>query len=480
MISVFQKVTKLIDIRIFMVIMSLPLAILAGYLLVESRYTELASIFIGLLSLCILAYPRLGFYIFVGLLFIPIGYFQRYFISIPNVIRWMPHFALLVSTISFLISGKSSKYTKNNALLNLFKPFALTLILLSILSGIYNKQSPVVIILGLRMWIFMALTIILFPMALTEKQDYIGFLQFLLIAGITQLPILIVQRLLFYNKNPDMLTGTFASYADLTFFVLFCIIVVLIWWEKKQKLIGIPLMLLLIIYILALALSNAKSAWLYLPAISLFTLRNFLRHFSKRSIVILSIMFIFTIGGAIIYDSWYRERNNGLSAIEIITQREKILNYLFSTEHDPGRSPRDEPLRRGEALSFNYNLIRGDLGNLIFGLGSGNLSESRVMPGHLIGSTLVTRTGTDSTTLVTVLGELGFMGILCVLWFLGRVFFENKNPPNIFFECINQLKISTTLLFLLFIPYYLVTNSLLALSIFSLVNIHLSETWEKT
>jgi len=433
-------------------------ASIAGGLVAIESFTALGLLMAGIVILGILAFPRFGFYLFLVSLFIPINYIERHFFAVPNIFRWASYILLLVTVVVFVFQNKQFIRQK---LLSFFPSplrwFGILLIAVSCLSAFYNQSSFVVTLLGLRTWLFLYGVFVLFGIVLRDPSERLWVLKLLLVAGLVQLPVTLIQRVLYSVRSGDMVSGTFTAYSDLMFLQLFCVVLVIIWWGDGQQLLSIHPVVTLVLLTVVLVLSNAKAAWLYLPVSVLFAARKYVFRLPGRFLGILVLLAVLVTFGAVGFEKLFQSSYGGqYSAIELITDPDAIFEYLFTQEKDPNR---EEMLARGEAIVYNWNLIYRDSISPFIGLGPGSLSHSHVKSGSFVGSV---RTGVDSTELAITVGEFGGVGIfLLALLVIGLFQVSGSADAGIGAKFVN-LRQSAIWLIMLLLPYYTVLRSPLA------------------
>jgi hypothetical protein len=84
------------------------LAIIVAVILIAlERFSLLALLLFLPIALLIVIRPKIGVALFYVSIFIPIGYIQRYYTSLPTIILWLPHLFLLFAVVAVAGNNRS-------------------------------------------------------------------------------------------------------------------------------------------------------------------------------------------------------------------------------------------------------------------------------------------------------------------------------------------------------------------------------------
>lgn len=445
------------------------LALSLGVAVAKYDYRILGFLLAVVIGISIILYPKIGFYLFIISLFLPIRYIDRYFFQIPNIFRWISHLLVLYTATVYLFRyGIVSRKIKK--IIPGYMGWSFLLIgILSLISAIYNRSSIIVTILGMRYWIFFIALLIVVRLQLPGFENRIEVLKLLIIVGFIQIPVTIFQRVFFFElDNPDVVAGLFTGYPDLLFLQIFCLMCVIIWYLNNEKLFNLPNGITITLVVLPLVFSNAKAAWVYLPLIVIFIFRK--KIFSSIQIIFNFILLIvFVLIGAFAFNALYKSAYGGQhDAIVFLTHPSMVVEYLFPTVPTI-ENPNRMILKRGEAILFNYDLISEDPVKMVIGLGPGNLSESQIKDGQIYGELKSKVVGMDRNTISATLGELGFFGCLLMIIFFGLMYLKTASSFSSADKKFRELRKAIILWVALLVPYYHVFSSLLLLTVMSLI-----------
>ncbi len=423
-----NRLAQPISSKFIVILACISAALVAGILIAYESFSILALLFSPLIVFLLILKPKIGVVLFYFSIFIPSGYIERYFTSVTTILLWLPHMILLITLISLFVSKPRTISIKTLWPTSLFW-VVLAWVGLALISTIVNASSPLSAVLSLRGLFIIFGSVVLHRLYFSpnqQKQLIIG----LVVMGLLMLPVSIFQRvyLVSYLRlgSGDMVTGLFTSYTELVFFQLFCILAVISWWLHGRRLLPIHPAIVIALLFLSLAISNSKAAVIYFFLVVAFLFLRFQKRFSLRAFNAMLILVIVGIMGTLafenIYQSSYGEPVNVYSF-------KGAWNYFFS-EHQ-GNS--HGGLQRGAAIVFNYNLITKEPLSLLFGLGPGSLSDSRVPGGTGYIFSRYPFMDLNYSSLSTILGELGFAGICLLGCLMLSIYYSHSKlkSPNL-------------------------------------------------
>lgn len=363
--------------------------------------------------------PKLLFYLFIILIFLPISSFEIYILGGSSILRNIPHFALLLLVIGLILSRKNSIRLFFKKIPNKILLVILAYIYTSIISGLYNNNNFIEII-SLSRWIFMIFGTMFVTFTLFDYNDRMKLLKLILFIGIIQFFVTVLQRFLYVYSwqisTGDMVTGTFETYYQLIFFQITCIIIVLSWQLNKKRVLNISPFFLYTIYLGSIALSNSKAALIFLILTSLFLL--IISGINIKKMIITTFKMSFLIGLSIysfnyFYSYSYLRENN----YEYLVNSDYVTKYVvrgYSINDLQSLSDRNYIGDYGRigSIIFNYLKINENTMNYLFGLGPPTLQSSiRFLSNDGVGIERYILGNVISRTL----GALGVIGVIIII-----------------------------------------------------------------
>lgn len=409
-------------------------------------------------GLLLLAKPKLGLYILLFSSCFQPEYLLAscfYYKGIAMV-SWIPYFILLYLLVmefcKKIIYRESFQF-------GLIKNILLILLFFSIvglISAILNGTSLITSIFSFRSFLLIFGSIILLYLNRFEKHELSTLLKFILILGLLQLPVVLLQRFVFF-KGGDAVTGTFEAYPPLVFFILFCIACVVISKFKETKVLPFPFWLLISFYVLTLGLSNAKVTWLYLPILIGFLNRTVLFIKKRRRNILISILVLpLVFAGYLLFKQVYK-LGYGFKLDNSIYTIEGISRYHFGGAKFGSKftGTKGGVLKRGASITYAFDLISDDWRTLFFGYGPGSFSDCSISGGS--GRFKMEGYKLYQITISVLLAEYGILGIIgfCILiwrlYFYGSPFVKNGDHD---YELIAEIMKGLVLIILLMSIYF--------------------------
>ena len=396
---------------ILILVGSLAVSIAVGLLVARESYSLLATMPVAFFALWALCKPRVAVTLFYLSVFVPFGYLQRYFVSMPVITLWLPHLFLLFAIVSVLFFSKQTRHTF---------PLPASLVRVGVLwlgialaSLVYNGSSPVAALLSFR-GLFLIFGSVLLHRLLFSTADQERLITALVWIGVAVLPVTLFQRTYLVESlrlgSGDMVTGLFTVYGDLVFFQLFCILAVAGWWLHKKRLISLSPALAVVVLFAPLAISNSKAAPLYFLLSATFLLWLCRSRLSMRLLGAVLVLAIVGATGTVLFDKIFQSSyGRPASVVKTFYNPEAMVSYLLSD-----RGTASGGLQRGAAVVFNYELIKDDPITLLLGLGPGALSDSKVPGGTGRVFARYPNLALNNNQLSTAIGEGGVLTVLFV------------------------------------------------------------------
>lgn len=438
---------------------------------------------IGLLVLtfiCLVAFikTKSGYWILITLVFFPIKYLQRYFIGVPDAYRWLAFFVLFFLIIGIIYKKKgalASFFSQSPAFYSIFISGWASITFLSLW---VNNIPLLSAVLSMR-WVFILFGMIFCTYSLFYAEDKDRFLKILLVLGLLNIIVTVIQRVYFVNilriSSGDMVTGIFSNYHNLALYQIFLILLVANKAMHNKRLLRISPLVTIFLLIIPLILSNSKASWIFLLLSILLLLKlNQSQYFAK------TLKYAFLIGGLImlginafdkIYSSFYGFQKE--ESLDYLTNWDYIIRYNFGYYDvlnpvlDTSGSGSGK-LGRGAAIIFNYNIIANRYSTLLLGNGPGSVSESNVegASGQLFAKYQSRYLGRNM--IAKVLGELGFAGIFLLFYLMWSFYrFKTKNFTESNEDIV--LRKSTIFLLSMLLIYYNVLQTFIAALILSII-----------
>lgn len=430
------------------------LNILEGFYEDSFVWLALFSLFLG--GLIILFKPMLSYWVYFTSIFISFSYIGRFFYSIPSLFRWIPLVMLLV-TLSLVVIYPNRKISLRGAMPKNTLFVLIAFVVFGVISGTFNGSSPVQLVLGLR-WVFPLVGAMIVTQFYFKDFDRTRLLRVLLIIGIINFPVALIQRVVFVELlnlgSGDMVAGLFAGYRELVFFQTFCILTVLSYKIKGERLLSfIKPYSLVTFYLLTFALSNSRAVWIFIMISVMFLFWIAGREYFYRSLKTFIPLSIVIVTAIFIFDTIMTDEYSSRESFGYLTDLELMQDYVFGDDILNPELGEDGSLKRGEALVYNLNLIKNNLGTLVLGLGPGAISQSNVSgaTGSVvseIGSKYLSR-----NTLSRILAENGMIGLILFLLML-LSFYKNRRNKTETDEGIVLLRKGTVFLITILLIYY--------------------------
>jgi hypothetical protein len=271
-------------------------------------------------------------------------------------------------------------------------------------------------------------------------------LKVLLVLGLLQFPIAIIQRFIVYRNTAtgDVISGTLGVSSVLSI-LLVCTIIVLLAFYLRKSMSAKQLLFLSVLLFIPTTINETKGTVILLP-LGLLTVLLFMAKDRESRKKILAVVGVIAILGVIfvsIYDAFFYKEQRGGGILEFFSS-DNVEHYLYrGAEFDPDLlKPRDSsgdmmestmerapPTRIDRALA-PVIMLSSDPMKLFFGLGIGNASQFRF--GKMGGdyAHLSYLMGSENSMISLILWEIGIGGLLLYLAFFYMVFSDARKLGN--------------------------------------------------
>jgi hypothetical protein len=363
----------------------------------------------------------------VLMVFIPVEYIHRYFISLPTIMGWSTQLV----TIGCGILATIIAYRQYKAFPKFFFFLISIYFLICFLSFAANDVSFLKLIFSQRSFIFLFSIISLFCLFSNSYQlRYI--LEFTVKIAIVSSFLAFIQRVYvtLTGRTGDMISGLFSVDGQYLFFQCFAFIVILSYWfYVKEFNSWFSHKTTTIILILSIALANNKAGIGFLILIIILCIlhvgyKTFFKSFGKLILTggfLLIALSIFSL----ILSSRYEAFKEDKDSFAFLSEPEYINKYLFG-EDSQDIFIKGGTIRRGAALVFGYNLISKDISSILLGMGPGSTSASGVaaLQGYV---DKMFPYKLNKTTLSEKFIDLGFLGTISFYSIIIYLYYYNAS-----------------------------------------------------
>ena len=343
---------------------------------------------------------------------------------IPKEITWLPDVIILVMASKFLYLRANKRQWQSTPI----DYVILAIIVLGLLSAIYNSVSLVTIMFGFRKFFKFTLMFLILRNIEHDAKFYRFFLISLFVLALLQIPVTIVQAIIFGTVGRDVadkVSGTLGWKATgaMALFMCFVMSMMMGFYTQTKKYIYL---LLCVAFIIPIILGSGQFGFFIAPiaVVICWLLGNRISLISlARLPLFIIIMAMFIIPGINYHDSRYQ---GNLS--KFITSPSEVYSLNIQTR-------KEGTFGRFEVIDVAHQLLFENLPQLLIGFGPGNASESyfsdysgqleKKYPGLKIWGVQYT---------ATIL-EYGFLGLLLFLfmfyrlWRANRKFFHQTEDP---------------------------------------------------
>ncbi len=443
------------------------LSLLVGIFIARQQFMLVGFLFGLIIALLSALNIKIAIYLFYISVFIPVAYVERYFVPLPAYARWFPHLFLILTLILSILLKKNKKIRSYPLLPKPLIWIGLIYLLLVLFSMLINSSSFLSALWSLRGLILIYGSVIVHRLNFT-KHGQEKFIRNLVIVGLLVVPVTIFQRLVIVASRPyqpsvyDMVTGLFSSYDDLVLFQIFCIIAVTSWWIHGRRLLPVSPIVLIGALFFPLVISYSKAAPLYFIMTMIYVFWLCRKRFSSKLLIALIVIGIFGAAGTLFFDQLFQSTGGPYSIVEDLYTIEGALDYLLNDN-----ATTEGGLQRGAALLFNYELIQTEPHGLLLGLGPGSFTSSRIA--GVTGSiyAMYPNLYLDFSSLTTVLGELGFLGVLITIILLASIYFLKLSNEGNYWIVLRKGTIFLLISLLFYGPFLLFPSTALILGLLS-------------
>jgi len=329
-----------------------------------------------------------------------VGLLSRYITWLPELLSML---AVLIFSARFVLVG--GKYIPQKIVIFLF------LFLLNIIIGdVINQVSAGPLIAGLRKYLKFIPFFILPFVYHFSCQQITKQLKFLLFLFIIQCPIALYQRLVITGNDTtgDYVRGTVSTSGLLTV-ILVCAIAVLMTFYLAKRINLKSFVVIFFLLFIPMTLNETKSTLILLPLALLLPL-----YFSSQGIKLKQFIPVIALGVVagilfiIIYDHFMRPRW-GYGIIDFLTMDGRTEYYLYKGANTEGYVGE---VGKVDSYIIALKTLSENIISLLFGLGTGNVSESFIpsLSGEYAEKYRIFVP--DKTALSLIIWELGIFGAI--------------------------------------------------------------------
>ncbi len=463
----YYRKNKLFHQPYITIIVIVCFSLLSGILFAMQQYLLVGMLFGVMIALLTALNIKIGIYLFYISVFIPVTYVERYYIDLPSSLRWFPQLFLILILVLSILQNKNKLSSHFPLLPKSMIWIGVFYLLLVLFSMLVNATSVLSAVWSMRGFILIYGSIIVHRLNFT-KQGQEKFIKLLVIVGLLMIPVTVFQRVVIVASRPyqasvyDMVTGLFATYDDLVLFQIFCVIAVTSWWIHGRKLLRVSPILVIGTLFIPLVISYSKAAPLYFFMTMLFVFWLCRKRISPKLLFALFVVIVFGIAGTLFFDLLFQATGGPYSIVEDLYTVEGALSYLLNDN-----ATTEGGLQRGAALLFNLKLLQQEPQGFILGLGPGSFSSSRIegVTGYIY--SIYPNLYLDFSSLTTMLGELGFSGVLITIILLTSIYFLKKSKESDYLIVLRKGTIFLLVSLLFYGPYLLFPLTALLLGLLS-------------
>lgn len=355
--------------------------------------------------------------------FLPIDYLNRYFIDVPNLLRWLPFLAIVFLGLVSVTVRKIQLTVPASVLLAYIAAVAVSLISMwlngSGAATLFVSQRGFIVV-----WSFVAISWL--ALGWLTKTD---LLRIIVLVAMVSAGVALIQRVIFVllqDRSADMVSGLMSVDGLYLYVQLIAIAIVLAYWLQGVQLTRLDNRWLMLVLFLSVAIGNNKAWVFFLPAVVCYML------ISSRGISLLRkattfVLAIFLLGvGMAAFNAAYEQSYAGTneeSFFSSITDPNYIRRYLFGGDLPQQKFAPSGQLLRGASVEFAYNLVSQEPTSLAIGLGPAATQNSqlpgaggsidRQFPGFFVGR----------VPLSMFLAETGLIGLAMQILILASLYF---------------------------------------------------------
>ena len=306
--------------------------------------------------------------------------------------------------------------------------------------AILNSVEPSVVFSGIRNYLkYMPLFLLPLVYAFSDKE-IAGQFKFLIALGLLQLPIASIQFFIL-GYHEDLVAGTFVIGSIMSIFMV-SVIAILTAFYFRERISGRMYILLGLLIFIPTTLNESKGTVIMMI---LGLLVIMLGTTLKRSHIVMAIS---TLGGMllafiVIYNMHFSDGGTDFMSYFTTDPNRGAIHYLYSgdsieiapeTALDapssiigalPSLDPEEARIRRLDALVLPVRVLSNDFPRLLFGLGIGNASDSRIGPFKGEYSFLA-MLNVSMPLLPILIWEIGIVGVFLYLLFFYFIFHDAR------------------------------------------------------
>jgi len=343
---------------------------------------------------------RVGFLIILATLF---GFHWLFgvFKAIPKELTWLPDIIIVALTGKMLFLQARQKLFKKTTI----DLALLMVILLGLVSALYNNVSPITLVFGFRNFFKYVLMFYILRNIEHDEKFYRIFLISLFVLALLQIPVTIVQAIVYGNIGEDIadnISGTLGWKATgaMAIFMCFAIAIIIGFYTQTRKIIFLVLAASCMIPII---LGSGQFGFYIVPPAFIIcwflgnqkSLKNIL-----KIPILLAALSIFGLIGIDFHDNVYRG-----NLLESITSPAKFYQFNFQLR-------KEGTFGRFQVIDVANQMLAKNPLNLLIGFGPGNASESffREYSGDVEKQFQGRKIGGIQFTLIIL--EFGYIGLL--------------------------------------------------------------------
>jgi hypothetical protein len=350
---------------------------------------------------------------------VPLEFIDRYYVDLPNGVKWLPEIAIVFAGASALVLAPGARFLLPRALCWVI----VAIVAESLLSLYLNRSSVAAFVVAQRGHVMLFAS----SFALAAVQgiyDRDRVYSAIVGGGVVSAVVCLVERVTIGMTEGDRVTGLFSLGEVVLFYHLVCIGIVLAYWLEGRRVGNWNAGFTVALLVLSLAVGNQEASLPYFVLLFVFL---FFHARARRGrllaiglVLPVAMLLVFTV----IYDTTYTTRQGSFS--RAIIEPAYIKRYLFGEREDyltPGGD-----LLRGAAILQAYREVASDTPHLLLGRGPGATSESGIAGAS--GPLAREYPGIGRVTLALLVGEVGLLGVLLYIALLVVVWRSRSEPDR--------------------------------------------------
>ena len=358
-------------------------------------------------------------YVLFGLIFI-VDYLLKKFGIENKIMAISPEIiAMILAILVLLYFGKNKGIKVRLPYLFFFAAFSIHITI----GLIGNQVQPLAVFAGMRNYLkFLPLYFLPLVYDFQDRQ-IMGYLKMLLLIAMLEFPLATYQRFVEYAgvATGDYIAGTLEAAPILTIYMI-CVIAILVGFYLKKKLSRKSFAILVCAAFFPTAINETKATIILLPLAIMVPILIGAEKESRIKIIMTMIptALILIVAFQLLYKTLY----SGRDVLEFYTTG-KATDYLYKgAQAETVTGEKETEVGRIDSIVLAYKENSKDLFRLIWGVGIGNaaISFSRKFQGQYTEEYL--RLGGKKTGISHFAWEIGWLGILHLIWFFVLAFLD--------------------------------------------------------